>query len=300
MRLSTPWGAALAVSLSLSLLGPARAQSEPTIDQIYQAANAGRLADADRMIEQVLAKHPGSAKAHYVKAELAARESNASVAKEELAAAERLAPGLPFAKPEAVQSLRREVGSARPLQPPTSSRGDRIDSAPAAAPGRPVPMAAFAVLFALIAAGVYWLVSRRNRPPATATAFPVAAGGPGPVPVDGVPAGYGVSPGYGAVPPGYGYPPPAQPGMGSTIGRGIATGLAVGAGVVAAEEIGHRLFDHRGQPLAPAAGALPESERGMLDPGVNRDMGGQDFGIDDAGSWDSGGSADVGGGDWDS
>jgi uncharacterized protein len=90
--------------------------------------------------------------------------------------------------------------------------------------------------------------------------------------------------------------------MASTLGRGLATGLAVGAGAVMAEEIGHRLFEHHQQlpPLAPAtSGVLPESERGMLDPGVNADMGGQDFGIDDAGSWDNGGDADVAGGDWD-
>ena len=88
--------------------------------------------------------------------------------------------------------------------------------------------------------------------------------------------------------------------MGSTIGRGLATGLAVGAGALAAEEIGRRMFGHQEQPLGHS-GVLPESERGLLDPGVNANMGGQDFGIGDAGSWDDGGSQDAGGGggDWD-
>ena len=36
-----------AAALGAALLGPAFAQTEPTIDQIYQAANAGRLAEAD-------------------------------------------------------------------------------------------------------------------------------------------------------------------------------------------------------------------------------------------------------------
>lgn len=94
------------------------------------------------------------------------------------------------------------------------------------------------------------------------------------------------------------YPQQAQPGMGSTLGRGLATGLAVGAGIVAAQEIGHRLLDQHGAPLAPpAAGPLPQSERGILDPDVNPDMGGQDFGLNDTNSWDSGGGDDVGGGD---
>jgi len=296
MRLSTTLGAALSLSLSLALLGPAMAQTEPTIDQIYQAANAGRLADADRMIDQVLRQHPNSAKAHFVKAELAARESNAAVARDELAAAEKIAPGLPFAKPEAVQSLRKEVNGSRRLQAATTSHDDRVAPTPVAAPARQIPMGTIAIVFALVAGGFYWFVRRRSQSMAAGPAGPLVAAGPayGPAPMDGVPPGYG--PVYGAG----GYPQPAQPGMGSTLGRGLATGLAVGAGVVAAEEIGRRLFDHHGQPASLQTGALPENERGLLDPGVNADMGGQDFGINDPGSWDSGGSSDVGGGDWDS
>lgn len=82
---------AVAIWLPWAFIGPAGAQSEPTIDQVYQAANAGRLAEADKMIEQVLRDHPNSAKAHFVRAELAARESNAALAQAELAKAEGLA-----------------------------------------------------------------------------------------------------------------------------------------------------------------------------------------------------------------
>lgn len=279
-----------AVALGAALLGPALAQTEPTIDQIYQAANAGRLTDADRMIGQVLHKHPNSAKAHYVKAELAARESNAAVAREELATAERLAPGLPFAKAEAVSALRSEVNRAR--------RADTtpVSVAPAPAPRHEVPMGLVAVLFAAAAAGVYVLLRRRQTPasPAAGSAGPNGVAQPWGADAAGGPVGpYGP----GAYPAGA-YPQPAQPGLGSTLGRGLATGLAVGAGVVAAEEIGRRMFDHHPQS-SPASGVLPESDRGLLDPGLNADMGGQDFGINDAGSWDSGGGADLGGGDWD-
>ncbi|WP_427911494.1 hypothetical protein ACPWT1_12415 [Ramlibacter sp. MMS24-I3-19] len=293
-----------AALLGTALLAPAFAQTEPTIDQIYQVANAGRMDEADRMIGQVLQKHPNSAKAHYVKAELAARESDASVARQELATAERLAPGLPFAKAESVSALRSEVSRARPVDHASTA------VAPAPAPQRQVPMALVAILFALAAAGLYAFMRRRQ---AAATAMspswsPAYGPGSGPVVMD--PAGSYPPGAYppnayppGAYPPGA-YPQAPQPGMGSTLGRGLATGLAMGAGMVAAEEIGHRMFDHHPQSsgasaASGASGVLPENERGLLDPGVNGDMGGQDFGIADPGSWDAGGSADLGGGDWD-
>ena len=82
---------------------------------------------------------------------------------------------------------------------------------------------------------------------------------------------------------------------------GLATGLAVGAGVMAAESIGRHLMggeEHHNQNYVdPNAGAnyAPQYTG-------NNDMGGQDFGVRDAGSWDDAGSAgnDFGsGGDWD-
>src|SRR5205814_2000772 len=96
--------------LSLCALGASaqKTDSEPSLAQIYQAANNGEMQKAQGMIDQVLKAHPSSAKAHYVKAELAARDNNASLAREELSTAEKLAPGLPFAKPESVQALRNQ------------------------------------------------------------------------------------------------------------------------------------------------------------------------------------------------
>lgn len=304
---------ALVLSLPLAYTASASAQAEPTIDQVYQAAKAGRMSDADRMIEEVLAKHPNSAKAHFVKAELAARESNAAVARAELAMADKLAPGLPFAKPEAVQALRSEVGTgtARRVQPPATAQPQAV---PAVSEPRHLPLATIAVVFALLAAGFYFFVRRRNPvsdlPAGQYASQPMPPAGPvgGVYPASGMSGGMpgamspGMQPGYGpGYAPGAGYPQPQQPGLGSTLGRGLAGGLAMGAGMVAAQEIGHRLFDQHGQPLAPTpSGVLPESDRGLLDPGVNADSGGQDFGINDAGSWDSASDADVSGGDWDS
>src|SRR5450759_5407336 len=82
-------------------VGLAMAQAEPTINQVYQAAQAGRLEQAQVMMQQVLVAHPGSAKAHFVQAELWARQGKLGQARDALASAEKLAPSLPFAKPEA-------------------------------------------------------------------------------------------------------------------------------------------------------------------------------------------------------
>src|SRR5947199_9879419 len=84
----------------------ASSANEPTLAQIYQAANSGNLDRADTMVNEVLKSHPNSAKAHYVKSELSAREGKYDMAKQELANAEKLAPGLPFVKAESAQALR--------------------------------------------------------------------------------------------------------------------------------------------------------------------------------------------------
>lgn len=303
MTLSRQSLALVVLSLPLTVVLPARAQPEPSIDQVYQAANSGRLAQADKMIEQVLANHPKSAKAHFVKAELAARESNAAVARSELAEAEKIAPGLPFAKPEAVQALRAEVNRSRqaPLTP-SSRQYEPMPAAPAPSSQGQLPIATMAVIFALLAGAIYLFVRRRAPAPDLPTGS-LSAGGLAQPTGTTVPGGVlpGVAQGYGVGSPGVSYPQQPQPaGIGSTLGQGLATGLAVGAGAVAAQEIGHRLFDHHGQTIPSSqTGALPEDERGLLDPTVNSDMGGQDFGINDAGGWDQGGGSDVMGGDWD-
>ena len=84
--------------------GPVSA-AEPTIDQVYHAAEAGNFREAQRMMDEVLRDHPSSARAHYVESELLARQGRLSEAAAELRTAERLEPALPFAKPQAVQEL---------------------------------------------------------------------------------------------------------------------------------------------------------------------------------------------------
>src|SRR5258708_29734334 len=268
--------AAMSLGATFALASPSFAQAaDPTMNQIYEAAAAGHLDQAQQMITQVLADHPNSAKAHYVQAELYAKEGKIPLARAELGTAERLNPGLTEFKPRSVQELKSQLG----LSPRSS--GSQIVSIPArSAPHIPWG----AVFIGLIVVGLLVMLFRRRTPYAN---YPVAGpGGPG---VGGAPTGYG--PG-GA--PGYG-PPPMGGGLGSGIAGGLASGLAVGAGGVAGEGLAHHFLDggRRG-----GGGILPPAEAG--DSGFsNSDMGGSDFGVNDPGSgWDDGGSGGGGGDDW--
>jgi uncharacterized protein len=262
---------AATVTFGFAMLSPAFADSDPTLDQIYTAANSGHLDQAQRMITQVLADHPNSAKAHYVQSELYAREGKISPARSELATAEQLNPGLPFASPRSVQELKGQLGMSGGLASSTMVR-----SVPAE---RRFPWGTVLVLAAAV--GLLLMVFRRRRQPYAQ--YPAA--GPG---VGGTPGAYG--PGYGPAPMGGG-------GLGSGIAGGLASGLAVGAGVVAGEELARHFLDGgRG-----GGGVIPSAEAGESGAG-NSDMGGSDFGVNDPGSgWDDGGGGfggDSGGGDW--
>ena len=241
------------------------AGADPTMQEIYQTAEGGHLDKAQEMIAQVLRDHPKSGKAHYVAAELDSRQDNLAGARAELAQAEQYDPGLPFARPAAVQELRAEL------------RGDSQVVRPVRAASS-VPWGAILVLLGVIA--VVWMFLRRRS-------APVAYSGG----VGGVPGTYGGGPGYGG--PGMGAP--MGGGLGSNIAGGLAGGLAAGAGIVAGEEIAHHFLDGGAHPQG---GVIPPAAAEEEPP--NEDMGGNDFGVNDPGSWDDSGGGDSGGGggDW--
>ena len=242
------------------------ADADPSMHQIYQTAESGHLDKAQEMITQVLRDHPRSAKAHYVQAELFAREGKLADARAELARAVEIEPGLPFAKPSAVQALRSELSTG-------GGGAVRHESGGASIPWGGI------LLFALVLGAIWMFVRRRQATAATSPTLPLGSVG-GPY-ASGPYAGGGY-----AAPMGGG-------GIGSGIAGGLATGLAVGAGVVAGEELAHHFLDgDRRESVA----LPPESERERkLD--TNSDMGGNDFGVNDAGSWDDG-SSSGGGDDW--
>ena len=264
-RLRFPLGVLLALGLGIGVALAA----DPTAHQIFLATQAGNIAQAQQMVAQVLRDHPNSAKAHWVAAEVAARAGNVGTARSELARAQALSPGLLFAKPRAVRQLRRELGLA-----PTAARTRHSSN----------------LGWALLLIGgviVVWMIVRRRMAMA---AYGAPYGAPpgmagGPIAPMGVPPG-----GY---PPGA-YPTGYPPG-GSGVMGGLASGLAIGAGVAAGEAlVGHMLGGSSGGGLIPDANAAP-----AIDPQANADLGGNDFGLNDASSWDSGGGSGDGGG-WDS
>jgi uncharacterized protein len=265
--------ATVAFAATMSL--PAFADADPTMDQIYSAAAGGHLDQAQQMINQVLADHPTSAKAHYVQAELYAREGKTGLARSELSTAEQLKPGLPFANPRSVQELKAQLGLRTGAMSPTVIRS---------VPAEPhFPWGTVLILAGVVA--VLFMVFRRRN---TYVQYPSAGPGTG-----GAPGTYG--PGYGPG-GGYGPAPMGGGGVGSGIAGGLASGLAVGAGVVAGEELAHHFLDGG----RSGGGVIPPAEAG--ESGFsNSDMGGSDFGVNDPGSgWDDGGggSDGGGGGDW--
>jgi uncharacterized protein len=107
----------LGLLFAITTAGPMHAgysaATEPSPAQIYLIA-ARNLGEARQMTQDVLRRHPESAVAHWVAAVLDVRAANLLVASQELATAEHLAPGLPFANPDAVVDLQRQLeGTAR-------------------------------------------------------------------------------------------------------------------------------------------------------------------------------------------
>ena len=263
------------MSFSAPVLADAAAAADPTVHQIYEAAEAGRFDQAQQMMDQVLKDHPKSAKAHYVQAELYAKEGKTALARAELAEAEGIDPGLTHENPRSVLALKSQLGvSARPTQSP------RVIglSSPPASPHFPWGTA----LIFVIAIGLLWMLFRRRN---TYSQYPAAGPvGPGYGPGSGGPGGYG---------PGG---PVGGGGIGSGIAGGLASGLAVGAGVVAGEELAHHFLDGGNRE---GGGVIPPANAGEWQQSSNSDMGGSDFGVNDAGGWDdSSGGGGGGGDDW--
>jgi len=268
------------------------ATADPSSQQIYEAARAGHLAVAQQMIEQVLRDHPGSAKAHYVAAQVYARAGQLSRARAQLRSARAIDPGLPFVRATSLAQLQQQLSSAR---------SGSVMPGPA---HRSVSWGAVA----LILAGVGLLIAlARRRAIARAMAARAYGGYPGQAGQSGQPGIYPGAPQYSQYP--WQYPPGQYPPRSGLMGN-LATGLAVGAGVAAGEE----LVQHMLGGGAQRGGLVPPASAGELDNTANADMGGADFGLNgDNGSWDDGGAGggdgggadfgdagggDVGGGDW--
>jgi tetratricopeptide (TPR) repeat protein len=239
--------------------------AEATLPEVYKAVQSGQMAKADAMMKEVLQNHPNSAKAHYVAAELYAKEGKVEAARNHFIKAQNLAPGLPFAQAESVQKLQVQLASTQvaPVASQTSIFSNPL----------------FWGLIAILVIGVV-IVMKRRKAEAVQVYNAPGAGYPG---TPGGPVGNPGGPGY----PGA----PAAGGMGGGLMGSLATGAALGAGMYAGQALagslmggrdgGHSNADHNANPNFNQVGG-PAS----LDP---------NFGVRDASSWDDASS----GSSWD-
>ncbi len=284
--------------LSATIFGSgAVVAQDATVDQVYQAEKAGRYNDAQAMMDKVLKDKPNSYEAHYIEAELLAKQNKFSDAQAELSTAERINPALPKIRPSAVQELQQQINQGLSASRAPAPRASYNPPPPAPAvyqqqrqgSGMPWGILIGIVLLILFIVMIARAFGRRNMVVAAPGGYGGGFGGAGYGP-GGVPMGGGYGGGY----------PMGGGGIGSGIVGGLATGAALGAGMVAGEELVHHFTDgNRGDNYYPNQGGGGGGGGWDNSPPANSDMGGNDFGISDGGSFDGGGGGDSGGGgDW--
>lgn len=285
---------ALASTLALAL---------PSVQQVEAEVAQGRYAQAETMMAEVVAAKPGSARAHYIYAEILAHNELFPRASEQARLARTLDPSLAFAgsadKFRAFEQLleRAQTGaSARSSRaatpaaealPPITTPARSTAASPTAASG--VPSWLWGVGFAVVAVLVWRAISRRQAATAPGAMAP-AAMAPGAMEAN--------SP----------YGPGAMPsGMMAPTARGgglLGAGLAGAGGFAAGMMVDRMLHPDGGNRGAdPLAGLGPDDAVRLDDSGTDLASRNVDFG-NGGNDWggDAGGSSDGGGGDggWDS
>lgn len=266
-------------------IGTAALAAELSLHEVYQAANSGRIDEAQRMMTDVLQAHPNSAKAHYVEAELLSKQGFNERAQAELTQAEKLSPGLPFAEAQAVSTLKQR------LQQPTITRPDSVKAAPIAQADSTIPWGWVFTGIGLIAFIIWasrFMSACNARGTNTNSNSPVPFNEPSTPYQPAYPSGQDNR--YAYSPQGYQFggtnPTPAQ-GIGSRVINGIATGAAVGAGVVAGEALMHHFLDGNREKNSDIHQNLGAFEDIPSLPGTpSNDFWGTDFGISDNTGWD--------------
>jgi tetratricopeptide (TPR) repeat protein len=244
----------LLVSLFIATLSALTFGAEPSLHEVYTVIEKGQLDKAETLMAEVIKNHPDSAKAHYVLAELRLKEHRIESAREELATAEKLSPGLAFAKPEAITHLKNSLY--------TPNHQNQVSS----------PWWTSPILWGAIIALALFLLYKsysNSRQPVQI----ITPANPN--------SGFGYTAGQQPYPPGY---PPTSPGMGSGLMGSLATGAALGAGMVAGEALAHNLMgDHRTQQAINNPDANDSTND--YDFGVNDSSSWDDGGSSGGGDW---------------
>lgn len=246
----------------------------PSVTEVQAEVQKGNYAQAEVLMRDVVAAKPGSAKAHYVYAEILAHNKRFEFALQEARLAQQLDPALGFTQPEKFRSfeqlLEREQRAA--TSGGGTSAGTAVPTPRAAAPQRSsgIPGWVWGAGFAVIAVLLWRMFSARRNVQA-------------------------MTPAYGGMQTG-GYGPNYSP-MGGGTGSGmLGTGLAA-AGGFAAGMLAEKLLD--GNRDGGGSSSASHASDGGLSPGYfdngaadelsNRSI---DFGS--GGDWDSGGGGGGG------
>jgi tetratricopeptide (TPR) repeat protein len=274
----------------------------PTIQAVEAEVARGNYAQAENMMHEVIVARPGSARAHYVYAEILAHDGHFDEAMQQAQAARQIAPNLGFTQPEEFRVFERELESEQRSALSSPARQSRHMGAPGLRSGgedRDFPGWAW-VLGAAALVALFWRGFSAPRP---AASIP-------PVVPTAAPAGLSAA-GYGAAPPATGYGPGAA--VNATGSGMLGTALAATGGAAAGMLI-EKLLDERGAPgvtAVPGAsaigtGAAPEANPAAADLeqrpiDFGEDSGSADNWADDGGIGgldDNSGSDGNAGGDW--
>ncbi len=262
----------------------------PTVQQVEAEVQQGHTVRAETMMGEVVAAKPDSARAHYVYAEILARNGKFKLAAEEEAKARQIDPDARFADPAKVLAFeqlldREQLGVSRSAAAPAQ----QVSVAPMGVPARSAGIPSWVWMAALAAIAFFlWRGLSRSR---------VAAGS--------ALAGSGAMPPYAG---GQTMNPAAPYGSGMQAGSGLlGTGMAVAGGVAGGMLI-DELLHRRNGAGNPAGGEMFGSGSTSAMPGSDAatelESRPVDFGNGNGNDWDSGGgSVDMGGGDgggWDS
>lgn len=274
----------------------------PSPKDIDAAVSAGRLAQAESMLREVIQEKPQSAKAHYELGQVLARQEHYADAQSALKKAKELDPALKFAaSPEKfnetfdkVSRLTQgpntatvESGLSPAAKPPAASATAAVVPSPSE-PSIPLSYVLIGVAGLVILA----LVLRRSKanPALAATAFSAAPGAAMQGGTATAPRGFGAQFTPNAPMNGPGYAPGSQPmggGMGSGIGGAVIGGLA---GVAAGYALSKALEgDHHNNNSSNANPAGNNNSYVPIDSPAQPDLGGFDAGSD--GGWDDSSSS---------
>ena len=232
------------ISLAFLALGSV-AHAVPTVAEVQAEVQKGNFTQAQSMLHEVVIAKPGSAKAHYLYAEILAHNSKFSEAAQQVTEAKRLDPTLKFTTPEkfnAFENLlqreqRNESQRANRSNSNTSNPGNggaalsspalATRAAPRAAePAAGMPSWVLPVGLAILAVFAYSMFRKRREAAFGGSMMPMQGMSPGMAP--------GMTPGTGMARYGSGAPMPAGPyggygpngaPMGGQMGGGMGGGM---------------------------------------------------------------------------